>query len=84
MQESTKLIKLATTGLCGLNADYLAKLCNKSDATLLFGVGGEVEFTFSDGCAIMFDGVHVVEYFGTREVWRDSKPENYYNYNLPY
>jgi hypothetical protein len=83
MKESTKLIKLATTGASGLNADYLANKCNKSGAEILFGVGGEVEFNFDDGSTIMFDGVHVVEYYGQKEVYRDSKPENFYNYNLP-
>jgi hypothetical protein len=84
MKEATKLIKLATTGMYGLDANHLAKKCNSADAKVLFGVSGEVEFSFDDGSAIMFDGVHVVEYCGDREVWRDSKPENYYNYNLPY
>ena len=84
MKESTKLIKLATTGASGLDADYLAKKCNKSGAKILFGVGGEVEFNFDDGSTIMFDGAHVVEYYGHKEVYRDSKPENFYNYNLPY
>jgi len=83
MRESTKLIALATTGVHGLDANYLAKKCNESGADVLFGVSGEVEFTFSDGSAIAFDGVHVVEFVGRREVFRDSKAENYYNYNLP-
>ena len=84
MRQSTYLIKLATTGTHGLDVNYLAKKCNSSDAKVLFGVGGEVEFSFDDGSAIMFDGVHVVEYYGDKEVWRDSKAENYYNHNLPY
>jgi hypothetical protein len=83
MNKSRQLILMATYSGSGLDADFLAKICNKEDASLLFGVDGEVEYNFKDGSTIMFDGVHVVEYSFGREVWRDSKPENYYNYNLP-
>lgn len=84
MLTSTKLRLLSTHGNV-LDCEQLAIKCTEKCCDILFSNDSPkiIQFDFSDGSSIDFDGMHINEYSGRRRVFTDSKESNFYNTKLP-
>lgn len=84
MQDCFKLINLSTYGgvLC---AETLAFRCEKKCDSILFSSSPptQIQFNFTDGTSIIFDGPHITAYSGSKQCYIDSKIENMHNTSLP-